>query len=181
MNEPFKSVLQHLTKTGELPVTPKPPVDLTSTDPRLNLDRLATYLEALPADYADFEMRTFVQGVDRDKLMVYAERNGSVSSCGTAACAVGHGPAAHMFFNAEELETIRSNSMGLAWFQYAERVFGVGPHSNEFDFLFGGSWTYSDNTVHGAAKRIRYYLAHGVPEDFSIFSDYDEMVALYNA
>jgi len=34
---------------------------------------------------------------------------------------------------------------------------------DETEWLFGYGWKYSDNTPIGAAKRIRYFLANGVP------------------
>lgn len=55
-----------------------------------NLARLATYLESLPSDYANFDMGVFAhrEGYDIDTPceMTY--------ECGTVACAVGHAPAA---------------------------------------------------------------------------------------
>lgn len=159
---------------------PKKIKDLTSPDPRVNLKRLATYLEKLPADYAHFEMSSFIEASITDKVKTYVVNNGSVASCGTAACAVGHGPAAHMFFNEQELNMLGRGIYytGEAWSAYAGRVFGAGNGSEAFEWMFGGNWGRDfdpdeddeslrpDNTVRGAAARIRYYLAHGVPDDF---------------
>lgn len=149
--------------------------DKTDADPRVNLARLATYLEKLPADYEQFEMSSFVEDADPVKVQNYVVNNGSVASCGTAACAVGHGPAAHMFFNSKELLLLQGETpwnIGEAWMNYARRVFDT--NTLTFEWMFGGCWASVpddsvdpvDNTVRGAAARIRYFLAHGVPEDF---------------
>jgi len=146
--------------------------DLTSLDTDENLVRLATYLESLPADYEDFDMRDFLEANGLDALLQYVEQNGSVQSCGTAACAVGHGPAAHMFMNAEERKLMREDDPGLAWFAYSNRVFDAPESSPQFDWMFGGGWGNADNSVRGAAARIRYYLDHGAPDNFEHVSMY---------
>lgn len=177
--DPYLSVATQLVKTGEMPKS-GPPKDLTSPDPRLNLDRIQRYLQNLPADYADFDMRSFVKNADLDDLAVYVKQNGSVRSCGTAACAVGHGPAAHMFMNADEIELIAEGDDAGAFWRYGERVFGTRINSPAFEWMFGGGWRHVDNSVHGAAKRIRYYLANGVPDGFTYAfegSNYKELYA----
>lgn len=127
------------------------PVDLTD-EQRANLAKLAAYLRTLPADYPDFEMRGFVREGDR----TFAH----IAGCGTAACAVGHGPKAG-------IEPLRGES----WFAYSYRTFvpvyvdGCEVNGRVWDWCFASSWARVDNTVHGAAARIEYMLAHGVPDD----------------
>lgn len=156
--------------------------DKTSADPRVNLDRLATYLEALPADYDKFKMESFLalnwRHSDTYKALAkYQLQNGSVQSCGTSACAVGHGPAAHMFLTEAETQLGPVTS----WIVYCRRVFGCSQqHEAEaFEWMFGGAWSGVDNTVRGAAARIRYYLAHGVPDEFGPHNPWDQFVEMY--
>lgn len=142
---------------------------------KANLIKLATYLESLPEDYGHFNMGTFLdEGDNFDAIVAYALNNGGVHQCGTAACAVGHGPAAGVLFDKNEIaeewrwskaanENIRVDVPN--WLLYTKRFVDV--NSDQFDFLFGGSWVTYDDTPHGAAKRIRYFLANGVPEEFS--------------
>lgn len=123
-----------------------------------NLLTLANYLDALPVDYAKFDMGAFFRLGSWCGLRIppVEER-----PCYTAACAVGHGPFAGMPTIGDE-----------AWDTYAERVFGVNASTDEdddlgFEWMFGSSWTDFDDTPRGAAARIRYFLHHGVaPEDF---------------
>lgn len=118
---------------------------MISETQRANLAKLADYLAALPKNYEGFRMSTYS-----------TETHKAIHECGTAACAAGHGPAAGI--EAEEDED---------WQSYVSRVF--------FPFLtdragwlwcFSPAWQSHDNTPHGAAARIRWYLEHGLPEDF---------------
>ena len=73
---------------------------------------------------------------------------------GTVACAVGQGPKAG----------IRISKYDGSWWDYAYRVFGVDSNDGPFEWMFGGFWTDIDNTPLGAARRIEYFLLHGVPD-----------------
>ncbi len=78
---------------------------------RDNLAKLAAYLEALPADYDKFKMNTYntdASGEEPD----FSTR--PVISCGSAACAIGHGPAAGIRVYDDR-----------SWWGYATRVFGT--------------------------------------------------------
>lgn len=63
-----------------------------------NCQKLSAYLKTLPEDYVDFGMSGFIFPKDYDALINYAVHNGGVHTCGTAACAVGHGPSAGILF-----------------------------------------------------------------------------------
>lgn len=119
------------------------PVDLTD-EQIANCRKLAAYLRTLPADYPDFEMSDFVQGGDYDHAHV---------ACGTAACAVGHGPGAG-------IKPLKSEG----WFDYSSRCFITDIESEAWDWCFHGRWSVVDNTAHGAAARIEYMLNHGLPD-----------------
>ena len=76
-------------------------------------------------------------------------------SCGTAGCAIGWGP----FFGIKKY-------MAESFFQYQQRCFTKDESGSIFDYLFSGHWHYVDNTKRGAGLRIKYYLEHGLPEDW---------------
>jgi hypothetical protein len=73
--------------------------------------------------------------------------------CKTVACAAGHGP----LFGIKKWR-------GENWTEYSHRVF-TGHNWILWNWLFDGQWAGVDNTPKGAAARIRYALAHGVPDN----------------
>jgi hypothetical protein len=122
---------------------------------RDNLLKLADYLEALPADCKEFDMRVY-NSVKADTLSGTRSLGPDTRQhgCGTAACALGHGPAAG----------IRVYGDG-CWGDYCKRVFGIDCDSrrniDKFEYLFAATWVLFDNTPHGAAARIRTYVELG--------------------
>jgi len=118
---------------------------------RDNLEKLASYLEALPVDYNHFHMNVYL--VDDEFYHNHADEAPLAGTCGTVACAVGHGPAAGIA------------PLGCLewWSDYARRVFDL-THREHY-WCFDGNWSQVDNTPHGAAKRIRHMLEHGAPFD----------------
>lgn len=142
---------------------------------RKNLAKLATYLESLPDDYEAFDMSSFFDSTDHEAEISYALHNGGVHNCGTSACAVGHGPAAGFLLNPDEI-----GWFGPRWSEYSARVFTY-PHTPEWDWMFSGAWCEVDNTIKGAAARIRYLLAGNlVPIPLTDCEWTDEHVALYS-
>lgn len=117
---------------------------------RENLTKLATYLEALSADYTHFHMSSYFRGGDGPHFVNDAPFAGS---CGTVACAVGHGPAAG----------IPANEGTVWWSDYAEEAFEL--QQKEWEWCFASMWVVVDNTPQGAAKRIQHLLEHGLPDD----------------
>lgn len=126
---------------------------LQATDQqRENLYKLADYLWQLPPDYDHFEMATWVSNY-------YHPRHTTsqvINRCGFAACAAGHGPAAGI-----KPQSLQAES---EWNAYVSESFSES--AKAIDFLFGGCWSDSDNTVKGAASRIYYALQHGIPADY---------------
>jgi len=125
-----------------------------SEQQRANLTKLAAYLRTLPEDYPDFAMSQFVAGA-------YGQGfdPASVPECGTAACAAGHGPSAGVPF-----------IPGETWAEYSFRAFVPrededGNDWGDWDWCFGAGWASTDNTAHGAAARIEWFLKNGVPDD----------------
>jgi hypothetical protein len=149
---------------------------------RENLGKLASYLEGLPEDYQHFEMASWTGDADGEAIVNYALHNGGVPSCGTVACAVGHGPAAGILVP-EKMICPAYAAIGLPrrvnWWSYSALF--ARDDSPEFEWLFSGRWSDVDNTPHGAAARIRYVLQHGAaPKGFIAPKRVDaEWLALY--
>jgi len=119
---------------------------------RANLTMLASYLEQLPEDYQHFGMNNYFKGADGFHKPVFSAP--LAGACGTVACAAGHGPAAGILIP------------GVVWWSdYVALAFDL--RVPEWHWCFAGDWVRVDNTPHGAAKRIRYLLEHGLPEDSS--------------
>lgn len=150
---------------------------------RTTLHLLAVYLWNLPDDYEHFDMMYFYQGQNQYDPPPSTVADKTINHCGTAACAVGHGPSlgrikdkAFAIFKPIEgmFEKTYTDFTGETykaqeyegWTDYCERVFGIEGGDEEFEWCFGGSWSDIDNTPKGAAKRIAYMLKHGIPGDF---------------
>ena len=112
---------------------------------RVNLTMLADYLEGAELK-AGFDMG-------------YYQGEGPMSSwmgarhCGSAGCAVGHGPHAGIPKTTSE-----------DWGAYSKRVFipkGIHGNAAIWEWCFRARWSAIDNSPQGAAKRIRYLLKHG--------------------
>lgn len=127
----------------------------------VNLEKLADLLER-QVPPPRFEMGHYLENA---KLSIYQDYNSDLTKkgavnkrtynhCGTSACAVGHGPLAGIRkYHTEN------------WDQYSSRVFGIDSYGTDWDYLFDGSWSRTDNTPNGAAARIRFLLAEGLPDD----------------
>jgi hypothetical protein len=106
---------------------------------RANLAKLAAYLRG-PLK-ARFDMSFLYWGHDE---------------CGSVGCAVGHGPLAGIERRERE-----------QWVKYACRAFRAdGADFMVWHWCFDGFWWTFDNTPDGAADRIDYMLANGIPDDF---------------
>lgn len=121
---------------------------------RENLLKLAAYLDKLPDNYEQFHMRQYMMTTDIKEVLYIWEQ--AKPDCGTVACAVGHGPSAGIRVYKDD-----------SWEEYADRVFG-DLNGDSFTYMFGSSWTDTDNTPKGAAARIRTYVTLGrAPEDWT--------------
>ena len=121
-----------------------------------NLLKLADYLDKLPDDYEQFDMDEYMQDENGHVVWITTQNK---PSCGTVACAVGHGPAAG----------IRVYGDG-DWADYADRVFGK-MCCDDFQYMFGSWWSNYDNTPKGAASRIRTFVSLGRAPDCWDFED----------
>lgn len=147
-------------------------IPIKATDEqKINLLKLSEYLWALPDDYKHFDMGIFFglsnDDTDWDSVDANIKKNfhtpygydaSIYKHCGTAACAVGHGPNAGIISTQDDID----------WNSYADRVFGCNANSYG-EFMFGGNWSQFDNTTKGAALRIWYVLMNGFPQ----FEEYD--------
>ena len=128
-----------------------------------NCERLAAYLESLPEGYSNFDMSDFILNTGNlEDQIDYAKNNGGVHKCGTAACAVGHGPAAGILFPEDKKYWV-PHTGAPAWFTYSQ-LFINNSHGARsialWSWCFGGDWSLCDDTPHGAAKRLRYLIAN---------------------
>lgn len=120
-----------------------------------NLEKIAAYTEKRPQE--GFNMMQYCQD----------DRGHSVShACGTLMCIIGDLPALKGEFSLRSDE-VHSHVSGQAvdWSSYSGRVTGLDDSGDEWEYLFGGDWVYTDNTPKGAAARIRYFIENGLPED----------------
>lgn len=137
--------------------TPDPATKLTRAQ-RANLRKLADKLEALPRDYRHFDMAHFFQRSSSGDELRYCQGQHGLSSCGTVACALGHGPDAGIPFRPVDFDTSPWGKFP-DWHKYSERFV---PREC-WEWAFAGVWTATDNHHWGAAARLRYLLKHGAP------------------
>lgn len=152
---------------------------------RANLLKLATYLETLPDDHKEFDMRHFVDWqsnpldskADTAARLAYATGAQPLHECGTAACALGHGPAAGIPFT-EKYGLVQSGTVTYPdWSKYSKAFVGNHNHRDHeavWEFLFSSLWEDHDNQPRGAAGRIRYLLdGNQIPEDIDDKNAFD--------
>lgn len=126
---------------------------------RENLTKLATFLDELPENYRQFYMSDFTNSYLTPEQLARYQSDPTYNLCDSAACAVGHAPAAGIkvdpsTFTQQILEGYSTD----IWDAYVQAAFGIGFDGPEFEFMFGGGWSEVDNTPKGAAARIRYVL-----------------------
>lgn len=148
---------------------------------RANLLKLATYLETLPDDHKEFDMSHFVNWREDpaetlDTLEVFQARKAAyvtgerpLHECGTAACALGHGPAAGVPAKERRGLIWDGKFHVVSWTDYSEAFVGSQKHKNYdsvWEFLFSSLWEAHDTQPRGAAGRIRYLLGgNPIPRD----------------
>jgi hypothetical protein len=118
-----------------------------------NLKKLALFLWDLPHEDAEyrFGMSNF-NSRHEDPFSLLADKN----VCSTVSCAIGWGPTAG----------IKPQWGDHTWNKYSNRHF-ARPCTREWNWMFSGFWSDTDNTPKGAAKRIFWFLERGgVPPVF---------------
>jgi len=113
-----------------------------------NLRILSAYLKTLPENYQHFDMSTYYRSHSYDVAEYPRQEHAEsdTTTCGTVACAIGHGPAAG----------IPRHASDEPWWKYAERVFSVDETADRW--LFDCAWSSLDDTPLGAALRIDWVL-----------------------
>ena len=132
---------------------------------RQNLEELATLLENYSGP-VKFNMATFLLSQNGEEISPYLAH--SYNDCGTCACAVGIAaihqigqPRKHYYFLEYIYEDLTPES-------------DLVQKQDVYDFLFNEIWP---NDTKEAAARIRYYLAHGVPDRIDPDDKYVEQVS----
>ena len=126
-----------------------------------NIKILRDYLDGLPADYEDFDMKFYAADQER------AANATPETGCGTSACAVGHGPAAGIPVLLSD-----GHKPGSQLFNdYCERVFIScdisGIEKKElclWNFAFSCGW---GSEIKEAVARLDLILAQSVPAEWS--------------
>lgn len=139
---------------------------------RDNLKKLADYLMTLrpgPAqeDGTEFNMTRWISrpGARANRefasAIILSEDINGEYPCGTAACAVGHGPRAGIPIEGHK-----------NWELYCRDKFVMSVFSEEFAFMFSGDHI---NCPHAAARRINYLLENGLPTFYNQTSSYHHL------
>ena len=113
----------------------------------VNLLRAADYIEKIPQSV--FSMRLF--RYDDSKT----------HECGAVGCVVGHCTVL------DAPENLPFDADGeINFYRWSGRFFGLKVGSYGWAWCFAGRWHKVDNTPTGAAKRIRYLVENGLPENW---------------
>ena len=114
-----------------------------------NLLRMADYIEKVPQE--KFDMDAFRIGTYR------------TPECNSIGCVIGHCTvldAKNVMKNfVREDGTIR-------FWEWSLDFTGINNDMDEWNFLFGSDWNRTDTTQTGAAKRIRYFVEKGLPDNW---------------
>jgi hypothetical protein len=102
-----------------------------------NLETLAAYLSKNDLK-ANFDMGVYCG----------PEVSNQAEECGSAGCAIGHGPYVG-------IQKFTSET----WGEYSVRVFGLGYYDKNWKHCFDPEWALIDNTPESAAKRITEVIA----------------------
>lgn len=111
-----------------------------------NLLRMVDYIETVPQDM--FDMKHY-RGSGGNQIE---------AECDGVGCIIGH--CIHL----DAPENIPRDSEGQIMFTLWSINF-TDVESEEWKYLFYPSWCNIDNTPIGAAKRIRWVVEHGVPDN----------------
>lgn len=111
-----------------------------------NLLKMADHIEKVPQEMFD--------------MGVYRCGDEITPECGSVGCIIGHCTV----LDNEPLPRYEYGNIDFnAW---SEKFTGIDLWDEEWDFLFSGAWERIDNTPTGAAKRIRYFVGNGLPENW---------------
>lgn len=139
---------------------------------RENLQTLADFLDSVPEEH--FGMRTYskkgttarecstpIHAIGFLKAALQPHEDGTPHHpCGTSACALGW--AAVVF--EDEVQNMASQTFPAL----SNKLFGMCRPCEPWEFMFSADWHKDDDTAKGAARRIRFALAHGVPANLPL-------------
>jgi hypothetical protein len=119
---------------------------------RENLQRMADYIRTIPQE--KFDMSVFRDGNDAFS-----------SECKTVGCAVGH---CTILDDRPLPITLNGEINYLNWsMEFTGLDTGPGCGNPEWQWCFSPYWVITDNTPEGAARRIEWLLANGLPDNSS--------------
>lgn len=141
---------------------------------RVNLELLADWLilnSAFLVETNAFDMK-YYRATEDDfgdmcPMTISLDDTGKLD-CGTVGCAIGWAPISGV----DELKIAPEdyNAYGiksLSFEKYSIRVMGLNMDVEaEWDYIFSDRWSSADNSPRGAAIRILYLLANGLPYGF---------------
>ncbi len=111
-----------------------------------NLKLMADYIETVPPEM--FDMRTF-----RDRGFE------TEIKCNSVGCVIGH--CVHL---GPEFVIITCGKIEFMF--WSIRFTGLHYQQDQWKWCFDSNWDEFDNTPTGAAKRIRWLIANGLPENW---------------
>lgn len=98
---------------------------------------------------------------NRFHMLVYREGDETNHICNTVGCAVG------WLTGMVAPDTLPRDIWGnnsIDFSQWSTEYFDLD--DDEWDWCFDGAWTHTDNTLEGAAARMRYLAECGLPADW---------------
>lgn len=110
-----------------------------------NLLKMADHIETVPPE--TFDMGCYWDDIEPE--------------CNSVGCIIGHctklDPNINRYLDSDG---------DIKFTSWSEDFTGIGCNTSAWDYLFSHEWAAVDNTRTGAAKRIRYFVEHGLPEDW---------------
>lgn len=115
---------------------------------------MADYIETVPQEVFDMSN---IRG------SIYDTGFNLTPECNTVGCIIGH-----CTILAPELIKHYPLTKSIKFIKWSEDFTGLThfPYHKEWEWLFEASWGTIDNTPTGAAKRIRHFVEHGLPDDW---------------
>jgi len=109
-------------------------------------------------------MADYIETIPQEKFDMSAYRTGqrTAHECDSVGCVVGH-------CTVLDKNPLPMNGLyNIDFLAWSRKFTGLDSYSdnNKCHYLFSFFWTAVDNTPVGTAKRIRYIIEHGLPEDW---------------
>lgn len=110
-----------------------------------NLRKMADYVETIPQENFDMEYFRF--------------EDDTSYKCDSIGCVIGH---CTVLDDPKNIPLYPDG--GIFFSEWSYKFTGIS--EEEWDWCFSEDWAHTDNTPTGAAKRIRFLLENGLPEDW---------------